>query len=40
VIQFYNIWGTGINVGLGIKFKLGKDTEVNIDSKFETKSQS
>jgi len=32
---------TGINVGSsGIESKLDKNTEVNIDSKFETKSQS
>ena len=32
--------GTWINVGAGIRSKSSKDTWVNIDSKFETESQS
>ena len=32
--------GTRINVGSRNESKLGKDTGVNIDSKFETKSRS
>ena len=32
--------GTKINVGSEIESKLGKDTEINIASKFGTKSQS
>ena len=38
--SFSRCIGTGINVGSGMWFKWGKNTEVNIDSKIRTKSQS
>jgi len=32
--------GTGINIGSGIEFKLGKDTEVNIDQSLKLNQKS
>ena len=39
VVQFQNLWVRN-QVGSGIGSKLGKDIEVNINSKFGTESQN